>query len=144
MGHRRVLEQPLCPFGKFRQVRVARHDLYSMKLDAHIDVDVVAVEQEDEVTVMLELVGAGRAARRARAAPATVQVVLDRSGSMSGERLDAAQRALARARRAAGPGATASASSRSTTRCEVVVPAGPLLDKAAPRGRDRWRSRPAA
>ena len=65
-----------------------------MKLDAHMDIDLVAVEQDDEVTVMLELV-APEEQRDTPREPATVQVVLDRSGSMSGERLDASRLALA-------------------------------------------------
>ena len=81
--------------------------------------------------------GARRAARRRRAPPAAVQVVLDRSGSMDGERLDAAQ-AGARARSStASTRATASASSPSTTRSQVVVPAGPLTDKHAAAARSR-------
>mgnify|MGYP001139230082 CR=1 FL=1 len=63
-----------------------------MHLNALMDVELVAVEQADELTVLLEL----RAPERAGKArlPVAVQVVLDRSGSMAGERLDAARRAL--------------------------------------------------
>src|SRR4051794_14939018 len=66
-----------------------------MHVSAHLDVDVVALEADDEITLMLELVGptpetdatAGRTEH-------TAVVVLDRSGSMSGGRLDAAKSAL--------------------------------------------------
>jgi Ca-activated chloride channel family protein len=64
-----------------------------MHVNAHVDVDLVAVEQADQVTVMLELLAPERPSG-AKRAPAVVQVVLDRSGSMSGERLDAARSAL--------------------------------------------------
>ena len=66
-----------------------------MQVNARADVDVVAVENDDEVTVMVEL-AAPTAQHGDRRPAATVQVVLDRSGSMSGERLDAAKQALAR------------------------------------------------
>jgi len=64
-----------------------------MQLNAHVDVDLVAVEQPDEITVLLE-VGAPEPQTDTPRNPAAVQVVLDRSGSMTGERLDAAKRAL--------------------------------------------------
>ena len=64
-----------------------------MQLNAHIDVDLVAVEQPDEITVLLE-VRAPESQTDTQRNPAAVQVVLDRSGSMTGERLDAAKRAL--------------------------------------------------
>ncbi len=65
-----------------------------MHFNAHLDVDAVALENEDTVTVMLEL--------EAPAAPATGEprpehtavVVLDRSGSMAGPRLEHAKQAL--------------------------------------------------
>ena len=64
-----------------------------MHLNAHVDVELVAVEQPDELTVLLELRAPEAPQARPRP-PAAVQVVLDRSGSMGGERLEAAQRAL--------------------------------------------------
>ena len=64
-----------------------------MQLNAHVDVELVAVEQPDELTVLLEL-RAPEAPPATERPPAAVQVVLDRSGSMAGERLEAAQRAL--------------------------------------------------
>ena len=102
-----------------------------MKLDAHMDVDLVAVEQDDEVTVMLEL-AAPEEARDAPRAPATVQVVLDRSGSMSGERLEAAKLALAELTERLDP-ADRFGLVAFDDEVQVVVPAGPLLDKAAAR-----------
>lgn len=64
-----------------------------MHVNAHLDLDVVAIEQADEVTLMLEL-GAPPAPASQPRPPAAVQVVLDRSGSMDGERLDAAKDAI--------------------------------------------------
>ena len=58
-----------------------------MHITAHLDVDLVAVETEDEVSVLVELTAPGAAPG---AAPdvrphlaRTLQVVLDRSGSMA-------------------------------------------------------------
>jgi len=102
-----------------------------MKLDAHMDVDLVAVEQDDEVTVMLELV-APEEQREAPREPATVQVVLDRSGSMSGERLDAARLALAELTERLDP-ADRLGVVAFDDEVQVVVPAGPVVDKAAAR-----------
>lgn len=64
-----------------------------MKITPHLDVDVIAVEQDDDVTLMLDLQAPPMPAG-AKRLPATIQVVLDRSGSMHGERLDAAKNAL--------------------------------------------------
>jgi Ca-activated chloride channel family protein len=100
-----------------------------MKLDAHLDVDLVAVEQDDEVTLMLELTAPMEACDAPRAA-ATVQVVLDRSGSMSGERLDAARHALAELAERLDP-ADRLGVVAFDDEVTVVVPAGPVLDKAA-------------
>ena len=64
-----------------------------MHVNAHLDVDVVALENDDIVTVMLDLeapVGDTDATRPDYAAV----VVLDRSGSMSGAPLAAAKRGL--------------------------------------------------
>ena len=102
-----------------------------MKLDAHMDVDLVAVEQDDVVTVMLELAAPEEALDVPRA-PATVQVVLDRSGSMSGERLEAAKLALAELTERLDP-ADRFGLVAFDDEVQVVVPAGPLLDKAAAR-----------
>ncbi|MCG7630901.1 VWA domain-containing protein [Gordonia McavH-238-E] len=63
-----------------------------MKLSAALDVEVVAHEAADEVTVLLELQApAGPLTNRT---PTAFQVVLDRSGSMSGAPLDGARKAL--------------------------------------------------
>ena len=102
-----------------------------MHIEAHLDVDLVAVETEDEVSVLVELTapvapppdpGQERPAR-------ALQVVLDRSGSMSGDRLEGAKSAL-----------VALVDRLDPTDCfglvafddkvQLVFPAGPLTDKA--------------
>jgi Ca-activated chloride channel family protein len=102
-----------------------------MQVNAHADVDVVAVEEDDQVTVMLELVAPTAQTDSPRPA-ATVEVVLDRSGSMGGERLDAAKEALVRLVDRLEPtdrfGVVAF-----DDEVRVLVPAGALTDKHAAR-----------
>ncbi|MSO42578.1 MAG: VWA domain-containing protein [Solirubrobacterales bacterium] len=64
-----------------------------MELDAKLNFDLIAVESEDTVHLLLELTAPTLEAQETRP-PATLQVVLDRSGSMFGPRLDAALRAV--------------------------------------------------
>jgi Ca-activated chloride channel family protein len=103
-----------------------------MHISAHLDVDVIAVETDGEVSVLVELTAppAPPAATDAPRAVRTLQVVLDRSGSMSGDRLAGAITAL-----------TALVDRLEPTdnfglvafddRVELTVPAGPLRDKTA-------------
>jgi len=102
-----------------------------MQVNAHADVDVVAVEQDDQVTVMLELVAPTAQTDKPRPV-ATVQVVLDHSGSMDGERLTAAKEALVRLVDRLDPtdrfGVVAF-----DDEVQVLVPAGGLTDKHAAR-----------
>jgi Ca-activated chloride channel family protein len=101
-----------------------------MHVNAHLDVDLVAVEQTDQITVMLELVAPEPAADAARS-PATVQVVLDRSGSMdSGDRLAAARAALKTLVNRLDP-RDAFGLVVFDDDVDVVVPAGPVADTAA-------------
>ncbi|MEA2289993.1 MAG: Ca-activated chloride channel [Solirubrobacteraceae bacterium] len=101
-----------------------------MHIDAHLDIDLVAVEQADQVTVMLELLapaGPGAGERP----PATVQVVLDRSGSMDlGDRLPAARSALKALVDRLDP-RDAFGLVAFDDQVEVAVPAGPVTDKPA-------------
>ena len=70
-----------------------------MKITTSLGVDVIALEQADEVTVMLADLTAPDAPTQAHAgeqvrAEHTAMVVLDRSGSMAGDSLDHAKAAL--------------------------------------------------
>jgi len=64
-----------------------------MHIEAVLDLDVVALEQDDSVTVMLELAAPAQVPDAQRT-PHAVVIVLDRSGSMEGPRLAAAKGAL--------------------------------------------------
>ena len=64
-----------------------------MHINAVLEMDVVALEQDDSVTVMLDLTAPQNDEDKDRPAQAVI-VVLDRSGSMSGPRLHAGKRAL--------------------------------------------------
>jgi Ca-activated chloride channel family protein len=100
-----------------------------MHVNAHLDVDLVAVQQADEVAVMLELVAPEAPADAERPA-ACVQVVLDRSGSMDGPRLQAARSALTALVDRLDP-RDAFGLVVFDHEVDVVVPAGPLADKPA-------------
>jgi Ca-activated chloride channel homolog len=101
-----------------------------MHVNAHLDVDLVAVEQTDQITIMLELV-APSAPERERRPPATVQAVLDRSGSMDADnRLDAARSALKALVDRLDP-RDAFGLVVFDDEVDVVVPAGPVADKPA-------------
>ena len=64
-----------------------------MHVKALLDVDMVAMEATDNVTLMLDLTAPANPKHESRPGQA-VQVVLDRSGSMSGQPLDAAKGSL--------------------------------------------------
>jgi Ca-activated chloride channel family protein len=68
-----------------------------MHVNAHLDLDVVALEEADEITLLLELEApeAPSTGQEPRP-PAAVQIVLDRSGSMADARLAHAQQAITR------------------------------------------------
>jgi Ca-activated chloride channel family protein len=99
-----------------------------MHLSALLDCDLVAVEQTDELTLLVELTAPSptTAVRQ----PATLQVVLDRSGSMAGDRLEGAKSALIdlvdRLDPADNLGVLAF-----DHETQIVVPAGPLTNKSA-------------
>ena len=100
-----------------------------MHLNALLDLDVVAMETEDRISVLLDLT-APTVAGRAQRSPAALEVVLDRSGSMADGRLEAAQHALFSLVDRLDPtdhfGLVAFDSN-----VDVAVPAGPLHDKNA-------------
>ena len=64
-----------------------------MHINTQLDVDIIGLETDDQVSLLVELT-APVTDPDSRRAPQTLVVVLDRSGSMSGERLDGAKKAL--------------------------------------------------
>jgi len=64
-----------------------------MQLNAILDVDLIALESEDRISVLLELT-APETPSSGKRAPGTLQLVLDRSGSMADGRLGAAKQAI--------------------------------------------------
>ncbi|WP_248961127.1 vWA domain-containing protein [Sphaerisporangium perillae] len=104
-----------------------------MHVTAHLDLDVVPLDQDDEVTILVQIT-APPPARAGNRPPATLQVVLDRSGSMSGGRLEGAQRALISLIDRLDPSDDFGLVSFDDT-ARVEVPAGPLADKAAAKRR---------
>lgn len=66
-----------------------------MHVTAHLDIDVVALETQDQVSVLVEMAAPSAPETSAERLPATLQVVLDRSGSMQqDDRLEGAKSAL--------------------------------------------------
>lgn len=65
----------------------------NMHITTHADIDVVALQHADEITYLLE-VTAPETNQDVQRAAQTIVVVLDRSGSMAGGRLDSAKTAL--------------------------------------------------
>lgn len=101
-----------------------------MKFTAMLDVNVVAHETDDDVTVLLELEAPGAPETGEERPANTLQVVLDRSGSMAGEPLSGAIDALV------GVVARLNAADRFGVvvfddAAQVAVPCGPLTDKQA-------------
>lgn len=100
-----------------------------MHVNARLDVDVVALEAHDQLSVLLELTAPTVQQDRPRP-PAALVVVLDHSGSMAGGRLHGAQRALGELVDRLDP-ADAFGLVIFDDTATVVVPAGPVRDKAA-------------
>lgn len=105
-----------------------------MKINAQMGVDLVAVEGDEELSALIELTAPASPQDDNDRTPSTLIVVLDRSGSMSGDRLDGAKRALLSLVDRLSP----------TDRFGLVtfddqvrvdVPAGTLTDKAAVKAR---------
>ena len=73
-----------------------------MHVSAHLDIDLLAVGRDEEVTCLVELTAPTPPELAERAAQGVV-VVLDRSGSMRGAPIDAARQAIAALVRRLGP-----------------------------------------
>jgi Ca-activated chloride channel family protein len=71
-------------------------------ISTHLDVDLVAIDEADQVTCLLELTAPADVQAAVRPGR-TLLLVLDRSGSMSGEPLEAAKQATAALARRLGP-----------------------------------------
>lgn len=97
-----------------------------MKINALLDVDLVAHEAADEVAILLDL--QAPPAPTTRRAPAALEVVLDRSGSMDGPPLEGAKEALVALVRRLDPSDHFGLVTFDDA-AQVVVPAGPLRDK---------------
>lgn len=97
-----------------------------MKFSTALDVDAVAHESADEVSVLIELEAPDApVVDRARSA---LQIVLDRSGSMNGAPLDGAKKALTDVIARLDPQDVFGVVTFDD-QAEVAVPAGPLSDK---------------
>ena len=98
-----------------------------MKFSAALDVNVLAHEAPDEVTILLELQAPD--APESERSPAALQIVLDRSGSMGGARIEGATRALAAVVAQLSPTDVFGLVTFDND-AQVVIPAGPLTDKS--------------
>jgi Ca-activated chloride channel family protein len=99
-----------------------------MQISTRLDCDLVAVEAADELTLLVEVNAPTPASTVTRPA-ATLQIVLDRSGSMAGERLDGAKTAILSLIDRLDPTDNLGVIAFDDA-VQVVVPAGPLTDKA--------------
>lgn len=102
-----------------------------MHLNALLDVDVVAVENDDELSLLLDL-EAPKAKDHVARPPRTLQIVLDRSGSMSHGPLDAAKHALLELVGRLDPQDRFGLVTFDS-QVDVVVPSGPIGDGLAAR-----------
>ena len=100
-----------------------------MKFNASLDVNVVAHEATDEIAVLLDLEAPAPTVDVVRP-PSSLQVVLDRSGSMSGAPIEGAKRALVDLVQRLEPTDNFGVVTFDDE-AQVVVPAGPLTDKQA-------------
>ena len=98
-----------------------------MRINTQLDVNAVALDVEDEVTIMLDIDAPALDVQRSRPV-ASLQVVLDRSGSMSGAPLQGAKNALIALVRRLEPSDNFGLVAFDNE-AQIVVAAGPLLDK---------------
>ena len=100
-----------------------------MHVSAHLDIDMLAVGRDEEVTCLVELTAPTPPELAARA-PQAVVVVLDRSGSMGGAPIATAHHAITSLVRRLGPDDRFGLVAFDDT-AEVVVPVGRLGDMDA-------------
>jgi Ca-activated chloride channel family protein len=98
-------------------------------LSAHLDLDVVAHQADDQLSVLVELAALDVPADATHVL-STLVVVLDRSGSMGGDRIDAAKTALLSIVDRLDPRDRFGLVTFDD-QVDVFVPAGPLTDKLA-------------
>lgn len=97
-----------------------------MHIDAHLDIDLVALDEADQVTCLLELT-APADINAAKRPGRTLVVVLDRSGSMSGEPIEASKGAIQALSRRLAPQDCLGVVTFDD-QAEVVLPCRPMAD----------------
>jgi len=101
-----------------------------VRITAHLDVEMIAIETDDQLSVMIQLAAPPAPDDGGERVPSTLEVVLDRSGSMEGGRLAGAKTALTSLVDRLDPrdhfGLVVF-----DDKVDVAVPAGRLTDKAA-------------
>jgi Ca-activated chloride channel family protein len=100
-----------------------------MHISAHLDLDVLAHETADQLSVLVELTAPAQPTSTDRV-PSTLVLVLDRSGSMAGPRLDQAKAAITALIDQLDPQDRFGLVTFDQHPA-LAVPAGPLSDKAA-------------
>lgn len=101
-----------------------------MKINAQMGVDLVAVEGNEELSALVELTAPEAPHEAEQRTPSTLVVVLDRSGSMGGGKLEGAKRALLSLVDRLSP-TDRFGLVTFDDRVRVDVPAGTLADKPA-------------
>ncbi|MFI7280134.1 VWA domain-containing protein [Micromonospora chersina] len=101
-----------------------------MHVSAHLDFDLLALETDNQLAVLIELTAPSAPASATARPASTLQVVLDRSGSMAGDRIDGAKAALIGLIDKLDPSDNFGLVAFDD-RVEVAVAAGPLTDKEA-------------
>jgi Ca-activated chloride channel family protein len=103
-----------------------------VKIDTQLDIDVIAAQAHEQLSLLVELTAPAAlpSAAAGERGPRTLVVVLDRSGSMSGSRLDGARRALLDLVDRLDPVDNFGLVTFDN-HVQIVVPAGPMADKPA-------------
>jgi Ca-activated chloride channel family protein len=107
-----------------------------MKIQAQLSVELVAVETAEELSALIELTAPEQEHSDVQCAPSTLVVVLDRSGSMDGERLEGAKDALLSLLDRLAPTDSFGLVTFDDS-VRVDIPAAPVSDKATTKARVR-------